>query len=182
VDSVETTQAWDDALARLLAFLDEFEVGGAEHRTRVALRIVDEARTLGGEGAPVQRVMRLIFAELDEWFGLALENTEVPPERRFAAGAVALRAIPGSERWNESVLLAAPTDELKGLLARVSLRTGPELALSSMTSREMDYGAMETLAHETWHQFAWAPLLRAAAIWTAIFFLTLYIYDRYFAK
>lgn len=181
MDSVETIQAWDDALARLLAFLDEFEVGGVEHRTRVALRIVDEARA-GGEGAPVQRVMRLVFAELDEWFGLALENTGVPAERRIAAGTVALRAVPGSAHWNESVLLAAPTDELKAMLAQVSLRTGPELALSSMTSREMDYGAMETLAHQTWHQFAWAPLLRAAAIWTAIFFLTLYLYDRYFAK
>jgi hypothetical protein len=182
MDAVETTREWDEALARLLTFLDEFEVGGAEHRTRVALRIVDEARSRGGEGAPVQRVMRLAFAELDEWFGRALEDSEVPPERRIAAGAVALRAVPGSARWSEGVLSSTPSEELKGMLAKVSLRTGPDLALSSMTSREMDYGAMETLAHQTWHQFAWAPLLRAAALWTAIFFLTLYIYDQYFAK
>ncbi|CAN5370133.1 hypothetical protein BH09VER1_BH09VER1_05820 [soil metagenome] len=182
MDTVEMTAAWDDALARLLSFLNEYEIGGAEHRVRVALRIVDEARALEREGPPVQRVMGRAFAELDEWFGAALGQTDLPPALAAAAGAAALRLVPGDKRWSERLLSATPSDELKSMLSKVSLRTGPDLAISSMTSRDMDYGAMETLAHETWHQFAWLPLLRAVAIWTAIFFLTLYIYGQYFAK
>ena len=65
------------------------------------------------------------------------------------------------------------------MLSRVSVRTGPDLAISSMTPREMDYGAMETIAKGTWHRFAWTPLLRAAGLWTAIFFVALYAYDRF---
>ncbi len=49
-----------------------------------------------------------------------------------------------------------------------------------MTPRPMDFGAMETIAQETWHRFAWAPILRAAVLWTAIFFAALYAYDQFF--
>jgi hypothetical protein len=50
-----------------------------------------------------------------------------------------------------------------------------------MTPREMDYGAMNH-AQETWHKFSWAPLVRAAGIWTAIFFVALYLHDRFFPQ
>jgi hypothetical protein len=57
----------------------------------------------------------------------------------------------------------------------------PPLAHSSMAAQDMDYGAMQKLAEETWQRFAWGPVLRAAALWTAIFFLALFTYDRFFA-
>jgi hypothetical protein len=51
-----------------------------------------------------------------------------------------------------------------------------------MTPREMDYGAMETIAQETWHKFSWLPLARTAGIWTAIFFFARYLHDRFFLQ
>ncbi|HRJ72083.1 MAG TPA: hypothetical protein PLS03_07645, partial [Terrimicrobiaceae bacterium] len=92
------------------------------------------------------------------------------------------RVSGASERWPDAVLNGPPAPELRRALADAVPRAAPDLAISRMIPREMDFGAMETLAQETWHQFAWAPLLRAAALWTAIFFAALYIYDRFFAS
>jgi len=65
--------------------------------------------------------------------------------------------------------------------AGVPVSAAPELALSSMAARDMNFGAMETIAQETWQKFYWGPVLRAAAFWTAVFFFALYAYDRFFA-
>ena len=85
-------------------------------------------------------------------------------------GLVALEVTDAAARFPGSVLFGELPEALKALLAGVSVRTGPDLAISSMTPREMDYEGSEA-AQETWHKFSWAPLVRAAGIWTAIFFV-----------
>lgn len=180
MDPLATAAAWDEAMSRLLSFLAAMHIGGVEHRTRVALTIVDEARkqhALKPEKAPVEHTMNIALQSIEKWFGEALENVEMPASRRVAAGIVGLRVTDAVNRWPNAVLDGPPPADLKATLARVSFRTGPDLAVSSMTPRAMDYGAMETIAQETWHRFAWAPIVRAAAIWTAIFFAALYTYD-----
>jgi ABC-type antimicrobial peptide transport system ATPase subunit len=172
---------WDDALKRLQAYLGELEVGGAEHRTRVALRLLDQARQTVEGRDPVEHTLTLAQGELMGWFGQALEGSSLPANRKIAWGLMAWRMVGGAARWPNVMLDGAPPEEVKRVLVEVSLQAAPDLAVSRMISRDMDYGAMETLAQETWHQFAWAPLLRAAALWTAIFFASLYIYDRFFS-
>lgn len=71
-------------------------------------------------------------------------------------------------------------NDLRQAFENVRAQTGPDLAFSSMTHREMDYGPLESLAQETWHRFAWAPLLKAVIFWTAIFFLALAIHDHFY--
>lgn len=179
MDALTSQHAWDEALERLLAFLNLLEIGGAEHRTEVALRIFREARENYGttpDISPVVAVMRGAARELEKWYAQALPAAVDP----LAAGIVARRISDAAERWPDAVLGEPPPEELKAMLAAVEIRTGPEVAFLSMTPREMDYGAIETIANETWHQFAWTPIVRAALLWTGIFFIALYCYDRFF--
>ncbi len=180
MDALDTEFIWDEALSRLIAYLTEMEVGGIEHRTRVALRLLDHARATVGHSHPLEHAMSVAQGEMMAWFDEALGSVDLPANRKLAWGLVAWRMADGPRRWPDAMLEAVPSEEIKQALAEVSLRSSPDLEVSRMVSRGMDYGAMETLAHETWHQFAWAPLLRAAAIWTAIFFAALYAYDRFF--
>lgn len=185
MDSLTNAAAWDEAMSRLLSFLAALHIGGVEHRTRVAISIVDKARLQHAsqpEITPVEHTMTIAQRELESWFDTALENVEMPPSRRLASGIVGLRVTDAVNRWPNAVLDGPPPADLKATLARVSFRTGPDLAVSSMTPRAMDYGAMETIAQETWHRFAWAPILRAAAIWTVIFFVALYTYDHLYPR
>lgn len=172
---------WDEALKRLMGYLGELEIGGTEHRTRVALRLLDRARQTAGGVDPVEHTMSVAQGELMGWFSEVLNNNELPANRKIAWGLVAWRLANGAARWPNAMLEGTPPEDLKQALARVSLQASPELEVSRMVSKGMDFGAMETLAQETWHQFAWAPLLRAAALWAAIFFAALYAYDRFFS-
>ena len=182
MDAITSSKAWDEALTRLLAFLTALEIGGLEHRLEVALRILHKARELHSENTePVELTMSLLQEELEEWFAQALDNPSLSAERRVALGIVALRLTDAGIHWPDALLLNKPPEDLKAAFAQVSLRTGPELKLSSMTPREMNFGTMENIAQETWHQFAWTPLLRAALVWAAIFFATLFAYDHFFS-
>lgn len=184
MDPVITNSAWDEALARLMAFLAAMHTGGVEHRTRLAMAIIDEARRqqeIDPTLPPVEQTMKIAFRRLDEWFGQALEGVDMPSSRKVPAGIVGMRVTDAVARFPDVVLRADPPAEMKATLARVSFRTGPDLAISSMTPREMEFGAMETIAQETWHRFEWAPILQAAVLWTAIFFAALTTYD-YFQK
>jgi len=185
MNTVSSREEWDEAAARLLAFFSVLELGGAEHRTRLSIRILDEARrrqALTPTLAPVEAAMDVAAESLEHWFGEALADSRIPPGKRMAAGLFAWRVTGAAARWPDAVLSGDPPAELKTILSSVSTSTGPDLAISSMTPREMDYGAMEVIAQETWHQFAWTPLLGAAALWTGIFFVALYVYDNFFMR
>ena len=185
MELVNTKDDWDEAMARLLAFFSALEIGGVEHRTRLAMRILDEARRRQAqtpELAPVEAAMDVAAESLEHWFGQALAESRIPPGKRVAAGLFAWRLTGAAARWPDAVLGGDPPAELKAVLSSVSTSTGPDLAISSMTPREMDYGAMEVIAQETWHQFAWTPILGAAALWTGIFFVALYVYDNFLLR
>jgi len=178
MDPVNTPE-WDEALSRLLAFLAAMELGGVESRLRIAVRLIDRARA-ANPADPVSATMKLFHEEMEKWFAQALNDPAISEDRRSALGLVALRLLPAHFDGLDSFPLDTPPEELRAAIRGISLRTGPELALSSMTPRAMDFGTMENLAQETWHQFAWGPLLRAALFWTGIFFAALWAYDHFF--
>jgi hypothetical protein len=182
VDAVNVQLEWDEAMARVLAFFSTLRIGGVEQRVRVALRVLEEARRRCEEKSglgPVETSMEVAADLLDQWFAKAIGGSA---DRRVAAGVVALEVTAAAEHFPNALLSEDPPEELKAMLSGVSVQTGPDLAISSMTPREMDYGAMEAIAQETWHRFGWTPILRAAGIWTAIFFIALYAHSRFFPQ
>jgi len=185
MDALNHTKAWDEALARLITFLAAMEIGGLEHRTQMAMKIVAEARQKHDPASgvtPVEETMTTATTMLRDWFSKAFDVPASEGHGLISAGLFAMRVSHVSERWPDCVLNGDPPAELKQELRSVHAMTGPDLSISSMTPREMDFGPLEDIAGETWHQFAWAPILRAAAIWTVIFFAALAIHDHFFLK
>lgn len=179
MDAVKNQAAWDEATERVTAYFARLEIGGSEHRTREALEMIERARVrCAAEPSlhPVEAAMSEAAEALRSWYVGVLPGTTVE------TGIVASLATGAGQAWPNAVLSDGPPADLAARLAGASVSAGPELALSSMAAQDMNFGAMETIAQETWQKFDWAPVLRAAAVWTAIFFLSLYAYDRFFAS
>lgn len=178
MDAVKDQAAWDEAAERVLAYFRALQVGGLEHRTRKTLEILAAARARCAADAalhPVEAAMTEAMESLQRWYAGAV------PGAGLEHGLASSLAVGAAQAWPDAVLSDPVPTGLAARLAQARVSAGPELAPSSMAAREMNFGAMETIAQETWQQFAWAPVLRAAAIWTAIFFLSLYAWDKFFA-
>lgn len=178
MDALNSQAAWDEATGRVTAYLDRLQIGGAEHRTRHTLAILTRARqrcTADPGLAPVEAAMIETLGTLNHWYDQALPGATVE------SGMTAARVVGIPRSWPDAVLSEPIPPPLRRELAAVTIPPGPELTPSSMAAREMDFGAMETLAQETWQKFDWAPVLRAAALWTGIFFLCLFLHDHFFA-
>jgi len=178
MDALNTQAAWDEATGRVMLYLDRLQIGGTEHRTRQTLHIMTRARLRCAAHPgmhPVEAALTETADALGHWYAQALPGAALESgiTASLAAGAVAV--------WPDAVLAEPIPGDLRRQLAATTVPPGPELTLSSMSAMEMDFGAMETLAQETWQKFDWAPVLRAAALWTGIFFLSLFLYDHFFA-
>jgi len=185
MDAMTSQHAWDQALERLLLLFESMDLGGIEHRHRAAMEILDDAkeRFLPDSGLSAMEVtMDVVGERLENWFTKALGESADRVRNRTAAGLLAWRVTGGAGRWGDLLLEGDPPAELRQAFANVRAQTGPDLAFSSMTHREMDYGPLESIAQETWHRFAWAPLLKAVIFWTAVFFVLLAIHDHFFSR
>jgi hypothetical protein len=179
MDAVNSQAAWDEAAERVLAYFQALQVGGLEHRTRETLRVLEAARgRCAADPAlpPVTAALTEAAESLRAWYADAV------PGASLEHGLAAALAVEAPQNWPDAVLSHPVPPALAARLAEARVSIGPELAPSSMAAREMNFGAMETIAQGTWQQFAWAPVLRAAALWTAIFFLALYTWDKFFAS
>lgn len=164
--------AWNEAALRLEDYLRAHRVHDREHLLRLNLDLLAEARRAhpGQPGrSPLEVTMSLAAARTEEWFARLVDG-HATPDPQLAARGRAIWFASGLHRdWPSAFLAPAP----EGLLAAVrsgSIQAGPALEFSSLVRAEMDYGALEDLAENTWQQFSWAHTLRAFLIWVVIFF------------
>lgn len=172
MDAVNDQSTWDEATERVAAYYGALELGGVESRTRETLRVIQTARARCATNPalpPVEASMNEAIDSLARWV-----NT-VMPEATLESGLTTLKAAGALGRWPETN--GGPQAALPGSV----VSSAPDIDFSSMAARDMNFGAIETIAQETWQKFNWGPVLGAAALWTAIFFLSLYVYDRFFA-
>ncbi len=185
MDAINAQQAWDEALERLMLLFESMDLGGIEHRHRTAFELIGHAKARFHSDprlSTMEVTMDVVGERLESWFTQALGEKAGRVKNRTAAGLLAWRVTGGSQRWGDILLVGEPPAELRHVFEKVRAQTGPDLAFSSMTHREMDYGPMESIAQETWHRFAWAPLLKAVIFWTFIFFLVLAIHDHFYLQ
>ena len=79
-------------------------------------------------------------------------------------------AVDGNRKWASHFLAENPPADLLKAVRRESLQAGPGLEFTSLLRKEMDFGAVEVIARETWEKFSWGHVLRAFLLWVAIFF------------
>jgi len=166
--------AWNEAYDRLRHFLDSFGLGDHTQVPRLALHLLEEARALHRQEparAPVTVTMENAQKRLAEWLGGNLEVKDKNPSQVFSSGYLAfllskrLRATP--DVLLASPLLAELREEMRGTL----LVTGPDLNISSMTPRHLDYGPMLGLARSTWHRWNVREILVAVLFWSGVYFV-----------
>ena len=165
---------WNRAYERLLQFLGSFGLGDQRRIARLALEIIEEAegrQIPDGSPDPTVLTQEIARRRLAEWFARTLDREGRPDSEILEAGYLALLLSEIPEKTPQSFLVSPPTEETVRAMQGTLLVTGPDLTVSSMTPRRLDYGPLENLAQKTWQRWDPKEILAAFLLWTAIFFV-----------
>lgn len=165
-------KAWNEAADRLARFIDTFALNDRIHVSRLTLRLLDEARQVyerDKSQTPTTLVMEKMQQLLADWLAVNLGEQGRPRSEILASGYIALLL----SRLNQTapgLFLAAPLpDDLQKAMRQTLIETGPDLNVSSMTPRHLDYGPMLQLAQQTWHRFDLRATLTALIFWACVY-------------
>ncbi|MCE0498149.1 MAG: hypothetical protein LV481_09420 [Methylacidiphilales bacterium] len=170
----EEQAVWNQAHDRLRDFLNAFALGDHAQVSLLTLKLLDQARELHRQGPsldPVSLVMALVQKKTDEWFSSNLEMRDQPASRLFSSGCVALLLSRAFRAAPETFLTSPLPEKLKETMHQKLLVTGPDLKISSMTPRHIDYGPMLGLAKRTWHRWNSREIIIALLFWAAVYFV-----------
>ncbi len=164
--------AWNQAHDRVLDFLNTFALGDHVQVSRLTLKLLDQARELHRQDPSLEPVS-LVMAEaqklLENWLASNLEIRDQPPSEVLAAGYVALLLSRAFRTAPETFLTSPLPENLRESMRQTLLVTGPDLKISSMTPRHIDYGPMLDLARKTWHRWNSREIIIAALFWSAVY-------------
>ena len=166
---------WNQAHDRLRDYLNSFALGDHAQVSRLTLKLLDEARDLHRQNPsldPVGIAMAQAQKQTEEWIESNVELKNQAPAKILASGCVALLLSQAFRTSPETFLTAPLPVDLKESMRRTLLVTGPDLQISSMTPRELDYGPMLDLARTTWHRWSAQEILIAVLFWAGVYFIS----------
>jgi hypothetical protein len=166
--------AWNQAHDRLRDFLNAFALGNHAEVSRLTLKLLDQAREQHRQDPsldPVSLAMTQAQQLTGEWFASNLEMRGQPPSELLASGCVALLLSRAFRTAPETFLTAPLPENLKESMQQTLLVTGPDLKISSMTPRHLDYGPMLDLARKTWHRWNSREIVIALLFWSVVYFV-----------
>jgi len=168
---------WNSAYEKLESYLRAHEVDSHLHRSRLISMILERVHQRLREQLPEDSLPTLAIKEanalLDEWFTCIMDLPAGEKSRFTAAdGRVALFLCDGPLRWPYAFLSPGTVpDDLKTAMHKSLLRAGPELQISSMVPRALDFGMIPEFADDTMEALNRRPLVKALIGW--LLFLTL---------
>jgi hypothetical protein len=166
--------AWNEAHDRVRDFLNTFALGDHAQVARLSLNLLDQARELHRQDPsrePVELVMAQVQKLTQEWLAANLELPHQTLSRLLTSGYIALLLSRANREAPETFLISPLPANLKESIQRTLLVTGPDLKISSMTPRHLDYGPMLTIARKTWHRWNGREIGFALLFWTAAYFI-----------
>jgi hypothetical protein len=164
-------EAWNLAYDRLIQFLNTFALGDHARISKLALEFLDRARELHRaepSREPVTVTMRYAQQSIVAWMAENLQEDEAP-SRIVAAGYVALLLSRLNLTAPGAFLQSPLPPDLRERMQRTLVVTGPDLNVSSMTPRHLDYGPMLDLARQTWHRWDARTFFVALAFWACVY-------------
>ena len=165
-------EAWNQAYDRLLNFLGTFQLGDHAHVSELALKIFQQARDLYHQDPshdPTTVTLGLAQRNLADWLATNLEQENKSPSRVLPTGYIAV-LLSRANRTAPSTFLAGPLpEELRQALRETLLVTGPDLNVSSMTPRHLDFGPLLQFAQQTWHRWDTKELFIALLFWAGVY-------------
>ena len=150
---------------------------------RLTLRLLDEARELNRADArndPTTLTLRHAQAQISRWLANTLTGEPNPSPLAFTSGTIALLLSRMAQEKPGEFLRADIPMETREALRRTLVVTGPDLTVSSMTPRHLDYGPLLDLARQTWHRWDLRTFISAGIFWLGVYgicywFITLYL-------
>lgn len=165
-------KAWNEAYVRLTHYLESFCLVDRAHVARLALKLQDQAQQIYRHDiskAPTPLTMELAQKTIAEWLAANLDEPDKAPSKILADGCIALLISQVFRTAPESFLANPLPEELRQALRETLLVTGPDLNISSMTPRHLDYGPMLGIARQTWHRWDTKAFLIALFFWTCVY-------------
>ena len=169
--------AWDEAFLRVESYLRAHQIESRLVLNRLALEIIRAARAVAeAPGAapaaatavdPVALAMHEAERRTAAWFNRVLGDAVDPDDERLGTrGRIALVMADVPARWPQYFLAETPPPpELVEAMRTAYIEAGPELELTRMVPRPLDFGPIANVADEDWKTFARWPVLRAILGW-----------------
>jgi len=170
--SASEQRAWNEAYDRLTHFLAGFGVDDPAHIARVALTLMDEARELHRQNPtqdPTRLAVELAQKRVAEWLAASLDGQNKAAPEILAHGSMALLLSRVFQTSPASFLATPLPEELRQALQETMLVAGPDLDVSRMTPRHLDYGPMLNFARQTWHRWDAREIIVAIGFWSAVY-------------
>jgi hypothetical protein len=170
--SMKDQDAWNEAYDRLLGFLNTFALGDHASASRLALELFGEAKELHLKNPsrdPTAQTMEHAQKRLADWLSTNLQEEDSSDSHILATGYIAL-LLSRLHLTTPDAFLASPLPEdLKQSLRQTLIVTGPDLNVSSMTPRHLDYGPMLQFARQTWHRWEAKEFFIALLFWSGVY-------------
>jgi hypothetical protein len=170
--STSPTTAWNDAYDRLLLYLRTLDLDDHAYVSRLALEILQQAkdRHAAGDGRdPTTLTLALAQQRIAEWLALNLPRQDDAASEVLPSGYIAILLSRAYRDAPTSFLVTPVPEELRQALHESLVVTGPDLNVSSMTPRHIDYGPMLQFARQTWHRVDPKEFVIAVGFWSAVY-------------
>ena len=170
--STNIDHAWNDAYDRLVLYLRTFDLADHAHVSRLALDILQQAQEKYRADAsrpPEALTMEMAQQKIAEWLASNLPQADLSPSNLLSAGCIAILISRANQTAPGSFLKTPVPEELRQALRESLIVTGPDLNVSSMTPRHLDYGPMLQFARQTWHRVDPKEFVIAVAFWSAVY-------------
>ena len=174
--------AWNQAHERLRRYLKTFALADRVLLERLALRLLDQARELrrADPGPPPTTItLRHAQAELARWLAASLTGEPNPSPQALTSGTVALLLSRVAQEQPGAFLGGELPPETRESLRHTLVVTGPDLTISSMTPRHLDYGPLLDLARQTWHRWDTRTFLTAILFWLGVYGICYWFFSEY---
>jgi hypothetical protein len=170
--SLNEAEKWNRAYDRLTNFLSTFELGDRAHVSQITLKIFQQAKELHAQD-PTRDPTALTLGQaqkcLADWLATNLNEENKSPSHVLPIGYIAVLLSRVNQTAPSAFLAGALPEELRQALRETLLVTGPDLNVSSMTPRHLDFGPMLQFAKQTWHRLDAREFFIALVFWAAVY-------------
>lgn len=175
-----TIEEWNAAFVRVEDYLRAHRIHNRLHQSRLIEAILERAalrHELDSKQNPTTLAVQETERLMQAWFGEVLGESAQASDRLAVQARVAmlLADVPG--KWPYAFLdTDATPPELRAAVRQGTIQAGPDLAVSSMVPREIDFGAFPEVAGDTLDAFERLPVVRLLAIWAVIGGVLLFLF------
>ncbi len=165
-------QAWNDAYDRLVNFLLTFQLADHAHVSQKALELFQDAQNAHRADPtrnPATHTMEQAQKHLAEWLATNLGAENRTPSHILSTGYIALLLSQVYRTAPRSFLANPVPEELRQALRETLVVAGPDINISSMTPRHLDFGPMLEIARQTWHRWSIKEFVVALIFWGAVY-------------